>query len=176
MPVCLISVAGNIDPQLWLPRAVRRLLDFVRVEAASPFFVTPPIGRPEQPDYRNGVLRCRTELQPRLLKFEVLRTIEAENGRQRGGDPYAARTVDLDLLDWGGVTMDEPGLRLPDPDLADRPFLAAAVLTLDPEYFQPVGGLLRNRLDPAVREAYPVDIPLTKTIEEMIAHEYRARQ
>jgi len=176
MPACLISVAGNIDPHHWLPLAVRRLCDFVQVEAVSPFFITPPIGRPEQPDYRNGVLQCQAKLQPRPLKFEILRSIELEHGRTRGEDPYAARTVDLDLLDWGGIILNEPGLQLPDPDLSERPFLAAAVLALNPEYSLPDGGLLRDRFDFAVCEAYPVDIPLTQTIKELITYESGSSQ
>ncbi|MBP9002628.1 MAG: 2-amino-4-hydroxy-6-hydroxymethyldihydropteridine diphosphokinase [Candidatus Hydrogenedentes bacterium] len=171
MTSCLIAVSGNIDPLRWLPIAVRRLGDFARVEATSPFFITPPLRRSGQPDYRNGVLRCQSELQPRALKFDVLRVIEAECGRVRGEDAYAARTVDLDLLDWGGIILNESGLRLPDPDLLERPFLAAAVLSIDPEYTLPGIGLLSNRFDCAALKAYPVDVPLTRTIEEIITHE-----
>ena len=172
MTSCLISVAGNIDPHFWLPHAVRRLREYVRIEKTSRFYITPALDRPEQPDYRNGVLRCLTDRQPQPLKFEILRPIEAELGRVRTEDPYSARTVDLDLLDWAGISLDETGLRLPDPDICRRPFLAAAVLDVAPEYKLPDGCLLRDRFTSHPGEAYPVDIILTRTIEEMLIHEH----
>ena len=84
----------------------------------------------------------------RTLKFGVLRVIENELGRVRIADRYAARTVDLDLLLFGGEVVDEDGLVLPDPDLWRRPFLAAAVLELEPELVVPgTGRPLRELAD-----------------------------
>lgn len=69
-------------------------------------------------------------------------------GRMRTDDRYAARTVDLDLLLFGEAIIVEDGLVLPDPDLWRRPFVAAAVLELDPDLVVPgTGKPLRELAD-----------------------------
>ncbi len=146
--VCHISVAGNLDPERYLPLALELLGDAVELTALSMFYRTAALCRPEQPDYLNGVAAARFDGDPRTLKTDVLRVIETQLGRVRGTDRCAARTIDLDLLLFGGVVMDEEGLVLPDPDLWRRPFLAAAVLELDPDIVVPgTGRPLRELAD-----------------------------
>lgn len=53
-------------------------------------------------------------------------------GRVRTADRYAARPLDLDLLLWDDAVRDEPGLRLPHPEILARPFVALLLLELDP--------------------------------------------
>jgi 2-amino-4-hydroxy-6-hydroxymethyldihydropteridine diphosphokinase len=148
--VCHISVAGNLDPERQLPRALDLLRERAELTGLSTFYRTAALGRADQPDYLNGVARVRFDGDARTLKFGVLRVIENELGRVRIADRYAARTVDLDLLLFGGEVVDEDGLVLPDPDLWRRPFLAAAVLELEPELVVPgTGRPLRELADMA---------------------------
>lgn len=127
-----IAFGGNIEPLRHIPAAVERLARVCRITAVSPFYWTPAIGRPEQAEYLNGVCRIETHHDPAALKFDVLRPIEAQMGRVRTNDRYASRPIDLDILLYGTRTLDVPGLRVPDPDLCERLFLARAVLALDP--------------------------------------------
>jgi len=127
-----VSVAGNIDPEQHLPAALEDLHAAARIRAVSTFYRTPALGRPEQPDYLNGVVAVETALPPRALKFGLLRGIEAAHGRVRTADTWAARTVDLDILVYGAELIEEEGLRLPDPDLGARAFLAVALEELAP--------------------------------------------
>ena len=146
--LCHISVAGNLDPERCLPQALGLLRERTELIALSSFYRTAAIGRPEQPDYLNGAATVRYGGDARTLKFGVLRAIENELGRVRGADRYAARTVDLDLLLFGEEVIDEDGLVLPDADLWRRPFLAAAVLELEPELVVPgTGQYLRELAD-----------------------------
>ncbi len=143
-----IGVGSNIEAERNVPKALERLHAVMPLCGISPFFVTPPIGRPEQDDYYNGVVASETEMPPRELKFEVLRGVEAALGRVRGADKYAARTIDFDVLLCGQAVISEPGLVIPDPDLTARPFLAVALLALWPEAVLPdTGQPLRDHVD-----------------------------
>ena len=69
-----------------------------------------------------------------------LRRIEADLGRVRNADAYAARPIDLDVLICGDEVVEDLGLVLPDPDLRSRSFLAAALLELAPDLVLPDSG------------------------------------
>lgn len=135
-----LSVAGNMAPEENIPRAIARLREAGTITGISMFYRTPAINRPDQPDYLNGVVRMECALAPRVLKYAVLRVIEADLGRVRGEDRYAARPIDLDILLFGDRVLREEGLEIPDPDLIERPFLAAGVLDLAPELILPGNG------------------------------------
>ncbi len=146
--LCHVSVAGNLSPEQNLPRALGLLRERGGLAGLSTFYSTPALGRPDQPDYLNGVAAVRFDGEARALKFGVLRGIEDELGRVRTADRYAARTIDLDLLTFGDDVIDEDGLVLPDPDLWHRPFLAAGVLELTPDLVVPgTGRYLRELAD-----------------------------
>ncbi len=146
--LCHISVAGNMEPETNLPRALELLREQTALLAVSTFYRTPALDRPEQPDYLNGAVMARFDGDARTLKFGVLRVLEGKMGRMRTDDRYAARTVDLDLLLFGEAIIVEDGLVLPDPDLWRRPFVAAAVLELDPDLVVPgTGKPLRELAD-----------------------------
>lgn len=132
-----IGVGANINPETNILSAIKRLRDHVRITGVSTFLQTPPLKHPEQPPYLNGVIRAQTDLEARPLKFDVFRRIESELGRVRSGDPYAARTMDLDLLLFGDWVVAEKDLCLPDPDIRARSFLAAGLYELDPELVLP---------------------------------------
>lgn len=148
-----ITVGSNIRPEKNIALALGRLGESVDLRAVSTFYRTRPLPRPygvggstaetdtaDQPDYLNGVVHVRTGVAPRPLKFEILRPIEAELGRGRGGDSYAARTIDLDIAVYGDRVIDEDDLRIPDPDIRTRPFVAVPLLELAPELILPDTG------------------------------------
>jgi dihydroneopterin aldolase/2-amino-4-hydroxy-6-hydroxymethyldihydropteridine diphosphokinase len=95
-------------------------------------YLTEPIGSAPQPPFYNCVIEIETELPPRELKHTVLRRIEDTLGRIRGGDKFAPRTIDLDLILYGDLAVTSDDLTLPDPDIAQRPFLAIGVHELAP--------------------------------------------
>ena len=81
-----IGVGLNISPEANIRAAIRLLARRVRVVDLSTFYRTPAEGRPEQPDYINGVVAIETDLPPETLKNEVLRPIERRLGRRRKDD------------------------------------------------------------------------------------------
>jgi 2-amino-4-hydroxy-6-hydroxymethyldihydropteridine diphosphokinase len=127
-----IAVGSNIEPEKNIPEALERLKRYAQIKAISTFYRTLPITRPEQPSFLNGVWQIDTAGKARTLKFEILRRIEAELGRVRTEDRYAARTIDLDIALYGDAVIDEPDLHIPDPDIRRRPFIAVPLLELAP--------------------------------------------
>ncbi|MCY3022976.1 MAG: 2-amino-4-hydroxy-6-hydroxymethyldihydropteridine diphosphokinase [Planctomycetota bacterium] len=134
-------MGSNIRPEANIPAALEKLMRAVRVTATSTFYRTAALqrsgtgeeGRTTDPEFLNGVWKIETDLDARALKFTVLRRIEDELGRTRTADKYAPRTVDLDLLVYGDTAIDEAGLRVPDPDIRSRSFLALPLLELCPD-------------------------------------------
>ena len=164
-----IAAAGNIDPERHILAALKALGAIAPVEAVSTFYRTSALGRPDQPDYLNGVVAIRTDKAPRLLKFEVLRKIEADHGRIRTPDKFAARTIDLDILVHGAALIDEEDLKVPDPDLRSRVFLGKALLELAPQITPPGWTIpLAEALDKAAAEALRPDAAYTKYVRERL--------
>ncbi len=101
--------------------------------------------------FLNAVAEIATSLSPRQLLGQ-LRSIEVALGRAPDHLPGTARTMDLDLLLYGDAVIREADLTIPHPRLAERWFVLAPLVTLDPELRHPVlqvtmSSLLR-RLDP----------------------------
>ncbi|HVH64487.1 MAG TPA: 2-amino-4-hydroxy-6-hydroxymethyldihydropteridine diphosphokinase [Candidatus Acidoferrum sp.] len=82
---------------------------------------TEPVGVTDQPQFLNQVLEVDTTLEPRALLHRV-KGIERELGRQ-SRERWGPREIDIDILRYDGRTVDEPGLRIPHPELENRPFL-----------------------------------------------------
>jgi 2-amino-4-hydroxy-6-hydroxymethyldihydropteridine diphosphokinase len=128
-----VSVGSNINPAENVREAIHRLALQVRVVGISTVYLTEAEGRPEQPPYYNCVVEIETEAPPVELKHQVLRCIEQDLGRERSGDKYAPRTIDLDLIVYDDVVMETNDLTLPDPQILRRPFLAIPLRELAPE-------------------------------------------
>ena len=135
-----IGVGSNMDPEHNIPRGLERLADSVTLIAVSTFYRTAPLHHTEQSAFLNGVARIATDLGPRALKFDVLRAIEAKTGRVRTDDPFSPRTLDLDILLFDDLVIDEPGLCVPDSAIRTRVFVAAPLLELDPALTLPDTG------------------------------------
>ncbi len=130
----LVVLGSNIEPRANLPLAVTRLRGLLRVAAVSGAWQSEPHGAPGTPLFLNAAVRGRSELPPVELR-RALRRIEVELGRVRTDDPNAPRTIDLDLVSYGDVELDDPetGLRLPDPDVGRRAYLALPLAEVAPD-------------------------------------------
>ena len=135
-----VGIGSNIDPEENIACALERLSRQTAIEAVSTFYRTAPVGRPEQPPFLNGAARLRTTLDAATLKSEVLCGIESALGRVRTADACAPRTIDLDILLFDSAIIEEPGLRVPDPGIRERPFVAVPLLELVPDLVLPDTG------------------------------------
>jgi len=128
-----VGLGANLGPrEVTLLRAVDLLAaaDGVEVVAVSQLRETEPVGVVDQPPFLNGAVAIETSLAAREL-LDVLLETQRELGRVRG-ERWGPRTVDLDLLVYGEETLDEPGLRVPHPRLAERRFALEPLADLDP--------------------------------------------
>jgi 2-amino-4-hydroxy-6-hydroxymethyldihydropteridine diphosphokinase len=169
-----IAVGSNLAPERHIPSALRRLAGSprVRLTALSTFYLVPALDRPEQPDFYNGAVALATDLSPRELKFTVLREIEAQEGRRRSADKYAAREIDLDLVACDDLRITEPDLTLPDLDLAVRPFLAVPLAELAPELVLPGGARPLGELAAALDASALRPLPgFTARLRKELLHE-----
>ena len=136
-----IAFGSNISPADNVREALRRLARSETISGLSTVYRTPAEGRPEQADYYNGIVEIRTSTPPDALKFGVLRRIERELGRVRSADKFAARSIDLDLIWYGDLVVTNAGLTIPDPEIAERPYLALGLCELAPDLRMPDSGL-----------------------------------
>ncbi|HET9581608.1 MAG TPA: 2-amino-4-hydroxy-6-hydroxymethyldihydropteridine diphosphokinase [Gemmatimonadota bacterium] len=94
----------------------------VQLVSCSATIETDPVDVLDQPRFLNQVLGIETPLDARGL-LDVCLRIERDLGRDRkAGPPRGPRTIDIDLLLYGGREIDEPGLTIPHPRLAERGF------------------------------------------------------
>jgi 2-amino-4-hydroxy-6-hydroxymethyldihydropteridine diphosphokinase len=116
----------------------------VAIVRASHVWDTEPMG-PPQPRYLNAVLEVETPLTPRAL-LALLRHVEAAAHRRREGARWRARTLDLDLLLYGDLVLNEPGLVVPHPGIASRPFVLAPLAEIAPHLTPPGSALTVSQL------------------------------
>jgi 2-amino-4-hydroxy-6-hydroxymethyldihydropteridine diphosphokinase len=148
-----VSIGTNLgDRDAHLALALRRLAELPETElvAVSPVFETDPVGPPPQGPFLNAAAKLRTALSPRALLAALL-AIEQEAGRVRSVR-NAARSLDLDLLLHGDRVLDEPGLTLPHPRLAERPFVLEPLAALAPALVHPALGETIATLATRVRD------------------------
>jgi 2-amino-4-hydroxy-6-hydroxymethyldihydropteridine diphosphokinase len=117
----------------------------VEVVALSDLVETDPVGYLDQPPFVNGAAEVETSLPPRSLLGALL-AVERALGRTREGPRYGPRTIDLDLLVYGDLIVDEPGLRIPHPRLAERRFVLEPLAELNPSLEIPGRGSVATLL------------------------------
>jgi 2-amino-4-hydroxy-6-hydroxymethyldihydropteridine diphosphokinase len=147
-------VGSNVDPFQNIVRALDLLAGYLCITTASAFYRSQAVGEIAQPDFINGVWAARSELPVRELKFAVLRGVEESLERRRTADKNAARPIDLDILLYGDLVMDEPGITIPDPGLRSYPFVALPLLEIVPDILFPDSGERLSDIFPGRPEDY----------------------
>jgi 2-amino-4-hydroxy-6-hydroxymethyldihydropteridine diphosphokinase len=144
-----VGLGANLGDREGTIRRALELLDAedgIELVAVSALRETDPVGYAHQPPFLNGAAAVDTELAPREL-LERLLAIERELGRVRAEGPrYGPRTIDLDLLLYGDLVVDETGLTVPHPRLAERRFALEPLHELDPDLRLPDGRAVRELL------------------------------
>lgn len=143
-----IAIGGNISgawgsPRDAFDRALRELQSCgLDVVTRSSLFLTPPVGQAGQPRFLNAVLGLRGSIAPTAL-LRLLKRLELQAGRRANGR-WAARPLDLDILDFGGRILGQQGtprplgrLVLPHPELARRGFVLVPLVEVAPRWHHP---------------------------------------
>ena len=113
---------------------------------------------PNDPPYRNAILKAHTALAPAAV-LAYLHVLEAEAGRVRDHRANAPRTLDLDLIAHGDAVIDTDGLVLPHPRAHDRAFVMGPLSEIEPDWMHPVLGKTAAELyatATVARDAHPL--------------------
>lgn len=132
-----LGLGSNIgEKHRYLRRALALLEAKCRVSAVSSFYATEPVGYREQEWFVNCAARVETDLSPgELLNF--IHEIESALGRQRGV-PNGPRTIDIDILLFESLVIDEDGLTVPHPRMHERLFVLAPLVEIAADVVHPV--------------------------------------
>jgi len=129
-----VGLGANLEnPVQQVSQAVTELdgIDRTRLLAASSLYRSDPVGYADQPHFINAVAKLQTRLSPHEL-LDALHVIENRHGRRRSVR-NAPRTLDLDLLIYGVLVLQEEGLTLPHPRMHERAFVLMPLAELAPD-------------------------------------------
>jgi 2-amino-4-hydroxy-6-hydroxymethyldihydropteridine diphosphokinase len=140
-----IGIGSTVgDPVATVRRAFERLGELGTVVARSALYRTAPWGVRDQAPFVNAAALVETALEPRAL-LAALKRIEAEEGRVTTFR-WGPRVLDLDLLAYDDVRLDDPDLTVPHPRLHERAFALVPLAEIDSRYVP-----LRDALPPGER-------------------------
>ena len=131
----VIALGSNLAEPARQVRAALSALEAhpqIQIEKTSSLYVTVPVGYNDQPDFVNAVCSVRTSLDGVSL-LAVLNRIEADFGRERTFR-NAPRTLDLDIIDFDGISSDDPHLTLPHPRAHERSFVMKPLAEILPDF------------------------------------------
>lgn len=128
----VISLGANLgEPKANLDLALGLLREATEVISVSSYLQTKPVGGPEQPDYLNAVAIIESELPAKDL-LALLNGIETAMGRTREIH-WGPRVIDLDLIQYGGLLVNDEQLTLPHPRAHERRFVLAPWFEIEPD-------------------------------------------
>ncbi|MDO4519812.1 MAG: 2-amino-4-hydroxy-6-hydroxymethyldihydropteridine diphosphokinase, partial [Eubacteriales bacterium] len=134
-----IALGSNLgDSRANLDFAVRQLSEIAgcKVKKVSEYIVTKPYGYTDQPDFVNGALELKTLYTPKEL-LDILHSIEAAAQRERI-IRWGPRTLDLDILFYDDLVMDDEELIIPHIEIALRDFVLKPLNEIAPGFIHPV--------------------------------------
>lgn len=164
LSIAYIGLGSNLDnPHFQLDSAVEALRQtkHISVITCSYYYSSKAVGPGEQPDYVNAAIRCETSLSPMELLAELQR-IENIHGRQRS-IRWGARTLDLDLLLYDNICLDEPTLKIPHPEIHNRNFVLYPLQDLNSQLVFPDGKKIKDiMLSTSMDDLHRIDSGLTQ--------------
>ena len=161
MPEVYVAAGSNVEPERHMQQAVAELARAFPGIRFSSWYRNRAVGF-EGDDFINLVAGFDTALPVRQV-LEELHAIEGRCGRGRDAPRWAPRSMDLDVLLYGDLEYDEPGLRLPRPDLLKRAYMLGPLAELAPGVRHPTAGLtigaLWGRFDQGTHRLERLPVP-----------------
>ncbi len=122
---------------MFLAQAIQHIEnDIAPVVKTSSVFETQSWGKTDAPDYLNQVIMLQTDLSAQVILQKIL-GIENILGRRRD-EKWGSRTIDIDILFYDDVIINEPGLHVPHPELHNRRFTLDPLVEIAPGLVHPV--------------------------------------
>lgn len=145
MTLAFIALGSNLASPLDQVNAAIAALGEIpdsRIVACSSLYRTPPLGPPDQPDYLNAAVALETTLAPEALLDHTQR-IELQQGRVRKAERWGPRTLDLDIMLFGELTLQTARLIIPHYDMKNRGFMLWPLFEIAPDLHFPDGEALQ---------------------------------
>ena len=140
MTVAYIGIGSNVGDRVEnLRQALEHLAGIMSLERLSATYETAPRYVLDQPPFLNMAVGGDTPLEP-LLLLEQLKKFEIDIGRVPTEERYGPRAIDLDILFYGSDVVNEPGLSIPHPLMAEREFVLRPLADIAPNFRHPVMG------------------------------------
>ncbi len=137
MSVVYIALGTNLGDRLSnLHSAIESLSPELRVTRKSTIYETPPWGYEKQPAFLNMVIEAETSLEPCAL-LSYLKKQENELGRVESFH-YGPRQIDLDILFYDDLVLEEDELQIPHPRLHERAFVLVPLVDITPDLEHPL--------------------------------------
>jgi len=133
-----VAAGSNVEPEKYLARALRELAAAYGPLTLSPAYRNQAVGFTGD-DFINLVVGFRTEDDVGQVRRQ-LQKIEAACDRPPDAPKWAPRTMDLDILLFGDLVSDAPGLKIPRPDLVKRPYMLRPIADIAPDVRHPLLG------------------------------------
>jgi 2-amino-4-hydroxy-6-hydroxymethyldihydropteridine diphosphokinase len=133
-----LGLGSNIDPERNLRLGVEELRRHYGELVISNTYRNAAVGF-EGDDFLNLVVGFDSVEEPLGIQRQI-EAIHAKSGRRRGADKFASRPLDIDLLLYGDLVIDEPPLRLPRSDVLEYNFVLRPLAEIAPELVHPVTG------------------------------------
>jgi len=133
-----LSLGSNIDPEQRIPAALESLKAQFGGLVISPIYESVAVGFSGD-NFHNLVVGIETELQPRAL-LEALCRIETAHGRVRGAEKFSPRTLDIDLLTYGDLIIQEAGIQVPRDEIVRYAFVLLPLSEVAPLERHPQNG------------------------------------
>jgi 2-amino-4-hydroxy-6-hydroxymethyldihydropteridine diphosphokinase len=139
MKIVFLGIGTNLgNRKNNLEHAVARIKEYIgAVLNSSSVYETEPWGFQADDKFLNMVVKVDTELTPSGLLGRIL-MIESLLGRQRGSERYSSRVIDIDILFYEDMIVDEESLKIPHPLLARRRFVLVPLCELASDMVHPV--------------------------------------
>ncbi len=138
MPIALLSLGSNVEPEAHLRSAIAALRARFECVVVSAVYRFPAVGY-AGPDFLNAAATVRTDLAPAALNA-WLHALEDAHGRDRSGPRYSDRTLDIDIVLYDDAVLDGAGhLRIPRDELRHA-FVLRPAAEIAPDWRHPVEG------------------------------------
>ena len=102
----ILGIGSNIDAESNIHKALDILKQEFELIKVSAFITTKPVGITDQPDFSNGAVRMKTNLDLEQLAV-YLKELEDKMGRDRTGPKFGPRCIDLDIIVWNNEIIDD---------------------------------------------------------------------
>ena len=147
MPTAYLGLGSNLGDREENIRQALRLVEAggVRVARVSSLYETRPVGPVDQPDFINAAAEVETTLSPEDL-LSAARAVEQAMGRERT-IRWGPRVIDIDILLYDEMSVNEPGLTIPHPEMTRRWFVLAPLAEIAPDLILPGGKTAREAAD-----------------------------